>query len=188
MEAAILLFVLAFAAAVVLPTWLFGGFQQQPKEELPRIQAGETVAYGEFEIEPIGAKLVDEHPMGEFKTKEGNAYLVVQVTVENLTKDTAYTFDELLLLRQPVFTERTPPNDSGLVRDGSASSVLHPRVPETLQLVWEIPEEQASKIDDSLDMTLQRRVYEESFFEERMKWMAPRPWLTVAMPVVREDA
>lgn len=181
-----LLFVLAFVAAVIVPTWLFGGFEQQPKEPLPKVEAGKTVAYGELSIKVIGAKLVDKHPTSSFDDKKGMTYLVLQATLENRSKDTVFTFDELFLLGKPVFPKKREPDDAGMVRDNSSAGSLIPGVPETMQLIWAIPDEQAAKVGNNLTITLQRRVWMESFFEERYKWMSPRPWLTVDVPVVRE--
>lgn len=181
------LFVLAFLAALLVPTWTFGGFEQQRKPGLPKIQVGTTVEYGEFRIKPIGARLLDHHPTSEFDDEKNTAFLVLQVTVENMTKGPAYSFDRLLLLQQPVFTKGTPPDRVGLVSDNNSVSVLQPRVPETVQAIWPIPDARAAKIGDTLNVTLQRQEFSEGYFSQRYEWRIPRPWLTIVTPVVREE-
>lgn len=178
-----LAFVLVFAVAVVLPTWLMGGFAQVPKKGLPEIQPSQTVSYGEFEITPLNAKLTPANPTGESNTKKNMQYLTVQVRVENRTKESAYSFERLLLVGSPVFPKLTEPNESGLVRDGSGVQVLQPGVPELVQLVWEIP--RSVQVPPGVKVTVQRNVYREGFFDKKMRWTDPDPWVVVALPVTR---
>lgn len=178
-----LAFVLVFVVAVVLPTWLMGGFSQVPKKGLPEIQPSQTVSYGEYEITPLNAKLTPANPTGESDTKKNMQYLTVQVRVENRTKESAYSFEDLVQVGPPVFPKLTAAEQSGLVRDGSGVQVLQPGVPELVQLIWEIP--RSVQVPPGVKVTIQRNSYNEGFFDKKMRWSAPEPWVVVALPVTR---
>ncbi|MQA77300.1 MAG: hypothetical protein GEV10_02275 [Streptosporangiales bacterium] len=182
-EAVVLALVLVFAVAVVLPTWLMGGFGQVPKKGLPEIQPSQTISYGEYRISPLNAKLTPANPTGEYNTKKNMQYLTVQVRVENRTKESAYGFEDLVLVGSPIFAKLSPPEQSGLVRDGSGVQVLQSGVPEIVQLIWEIP--RTTAVPPGVKVTIQRNSYNEGFFDKKMRWSAPDPWVVVTLPVTR---
>lgn len=176
--------VLVFVIAVVLPTLLMGGFDQVPKKGLPEIQPSQTISYGEYEITPMNAKLTPKSPAGnDLDEDEKMQYLTVQVRVENRTKESGYAFEELVLIGSPLFPKPTEATEAGLVRDGSGVQVLQPGVPELVQLVWEIPRK--TEVPPGVKLTIQRNSYSEGFFDKKMRWSAPKPWVVVALPVTR---
>lgn len=178
---------LAILVALVVPTWLLGGFEQEPKKKLPLVNVGTTVEYGQLKVRPLGVTLLQEHPVYEFSTKKGKSYLTAQFWVENRTKEPVYGFGDLILLGSPVFPKGTEPAESFLVRDEPDVGSLLPHLPEKVMVIWEIPDAQANRIGTDLTLTLQRNTYWESFFQEEKQWSAPKPWLRLKAPVQRKN-
>lgn len=165
-------FVAVFAAAVLVPTWLLGGFRQT--DDVRRIQPNQTVSYEEVSVTPIAAAVA---------TEKGKTYVGVQVHAENNLKKTMYDFNQLVVLGSPVFPKPTVTDQFSHVGGKTTDKKLEPGLPRKMNLIWEVPK--GTEVPDELRVTLRKRSYVEDFFAERHKWAAPEPWVEVVLPVKR---
>lgn len=186
-EAVALGFVLVLLIVIVLPAYLMGAFQQVPKKGLPVIQAGKTVAYGEFSITPTDAIITTKSPGGFEDEGKKKAYLVVHARVENRYWQPVYCDEDLVddySLIPPGKSKPAKPGKIGLVRDHSGECTLLPHLPENLQLIWDIPI--TAPVPSGITMTIKKRTYQKAFWENTYQWQEPAPWLDVQLPV-RQD-
>lgn len=172
MEAVAVSFVVVFAAAVLVPTWLLGGFRQA--EEAPRIRPKQTVSYEEVSVTPLAAAVA---------TEEGKTFVGVQVRVVNNLKETIYDVNQLVVLGPPLFPKPTVTDRFNHVGGENTDKKLEPGLPRKVNLFWEVPK--GTEVPDELRVTLRKRSYVEDFFAERHKWADPEPWVEVVLPVKR---
>lgn len=172
MEAVAILFVLVFVAAVLVPTWLLGGFEQA--KALPQIRPNQTVSYEEVSMTPIKAVTAVE---------KGKTLVGVQVLAVNNLKDTIFDFNHLVVLGSPIFQKPTVTKNFSFAGGRTTDSTLEPGLPRKMNLIWTVPT--GVQVPDQLRVTFQKREYVEDFFAERHKWANPEPWCEVVLPVTR---
>lgn len=171
-EAVVVVFVLVFAAAVLVPTWLLGGFEQD--ESLPQIRVNQTVSYDEVSMTPIKAVTA---------TSKGKTYIGVQVLAVNKLDETIYDFNQLVVLESPIFPKPTVTKTFSYAGGRDTDNTLDPGLPRKMNLIWQVPN--GTEVPDQLRVTLRKRSYVENFFAERHKWAEPEPWCQVVLPVGR---
>lgn len=167
MEAVVCLCVVLFAAGVLLPVWLLGGFRQT---DLPVIDAGQTAEYGELRITVRSARLQVQSP--------GDAtYLVIAADVFNKKREKLINFDQLVSLEQPVFDRARKPDVVTLASESSYGYTLPQRLSVPVELFWQVPD--GATVPQRFELTLLKRSYQESFGDETYRWLDPEPWLRV---------
>lgn len=164
--------VLVFLAAVLVPTWLLGGFRQV--EELRQIRPGQTVSYDEVSMTPKKAVVA---------TSKGKTYVGVQVRAVNNLDETIFDFNRLVVLGEPIFAEPTVTETFSFAGGDETDNILQPGLPRDMNLIWEVPT--GVEVPDELRVTLRKRSYVEDFFADRHKWADPEPWCQVVLPVER---
>lgn len=174
MEAVVATYVLALAAAVLVPTWLLGGFE---RTELPEVEPKQTVSYEEVDLTVRSAKLQrDEDEPGK------PWQLVVEVHVVNKLPQQLNGFTELVVLGEPVFPKLTEP-DATLSGERANARSLPSELPRDVDLTWQVPG--PGQVPEQVQLTLRKRTLQDDFAAEGRRWLEPKPWLTVTLPVER---
>jgi hypothetical protein len=103
---------------------------------IPLLAPGAAIDAGQWRIKPLRARISTEHPLQKAAT--GNSYLQVEVEFTNLMQRSSRDFAFAVTLDQPELAQLGEPSIV-LVRDMELPDRLHPRMPETLMLVWQLP-------------------------------------------------
>lgn len=167
--------VLVVAAALLVPTWVLGGFRIAP---LPEAAVGERVAYEEVAVTVRGARL-DELEYANVSRR----VLSVEVRALNRLDEDVHRFGDLFTVDEPLFTEPTVPA-AGLAHEVATGQNLQPRLPRDVILSWRVPAR--AQVPDEIVLTLHKRTLKRDFGSQAERWLDPEPWLTVRVPVVRE--
>lgn len=142
---------LVVAVLAVLLTAALGGFREsKARSSVPEYAAGHTVENGPLRITPLRAWVARHAPGSAPDVRDPKQYLVLQLRVINLIdSDVGLSSDlkEDVLLRRP----DAPKPESRLVkastlqyaRDHGFTVDFPPRLPVTVDLVWELPPDEA---------------------------------------------
>ena len=130
----------ALAASGIAAAALYGWWQAidgaRTTPSLPDIQTGTTLPLGKVTLTPLSVQL---RPPSSGKAE---AQLVLTATVENVTSTTqsgAFGYPPRLVTVQAAGQPQLNPPDITLLRDHQPLQQLQPRMPEQVEIVWDIP-------------------------------------------------
>lgn len=146
----------AIIAAGALIAWPLGGWDTVRLEStrIPEVDPGTLVAGQQFSVAIESAQVTSVHPDGFTEPEPGWEYLILEVTIVNETAETELSlrlgdsFGGVVTIDDGVAGWGTTNLDSSgyeadaapyLVADGTYLPDLQPRLPATLQLVFEVP-------------------------------------------------
>jgi hypothetical protein len=163
------LFVVVGAATVVGLIALVGGFNEVPLEKLPVIDFGDTYTGPEISATITDTYLTDSFPVKDYDASEGNVYLIVEATLENvIDQPVIFMREAVVVLIDGVID---PDNDDderyGLVdlRTGDSPGFLQPGLPIEVAYIWEIPADSVKPGDAMVIGLLERfKVYGDPIF------------------------
>ncbi len=118
---------------------LLTGWMQTSSAAAPgtsSLTPGAAIDAGQWRVKPLRARISTEHPLRRASTR--NSYLLVDVEFTNLMQRSSRDFAFVVTLDQPELARLGEPSIV-LVRDMALPDRLHPRMPETLMLVWQLP-------------------------------------------------
>ncbi|MGH3094379.1 MAG: hypothetical protein ACRDMV_00055 [Streptosporangiales bacterium] len=186
-EAIVAGLVLVFLVVAVVPTWLLGGFRQAA-DPLPTIEPGQAVKYGKFKITPIAAQWVKANPDDETLDPDEKPHdkLVVLVRMTNRTKKIAYNVEDDFQMTPPGRKKPAPADETRAVQDEYGSAAPLPGLPEKVELSWEMPTDTTPPSD--IRVTIMRETHREGYFDKKLGWYSPHPWVNVMLPVKQAAA
>jgi hypothetical protein len=183
-------FVWIGVAAVVggLVAWPLGGWDEVEVQSLkvPYAEQGELVDGRQFATSVDSAELTDVHP-GGYETEPGWEYLVLHVTLVNMTDATESSvwlgtdFDGVVTVDQLVVgagTESLNSNgnvvsaDIYLQADDRLNPDLQPRLPAPVTMVWEVPKG-TWKVGDEITVGVVDRIPQTSAVLDGIVWRNP---------------
>lgn len=124
------------AVAIVVST-VASVYQVQTKPEIPQIAPGQAIEAGRWNIAVNSAIITVEGPNG-LQLPDGKSALIIDISLENRTETTSNVFSETLELVNP--PEGVEPQPLFfLKRDRAFLHSLHPRMPESVQVLWRLP-------------------------------------------------
>lgn len=126
-------------AAVVGLIAVLGGFDEAPVEALPELELGQQFDGNEVTTTVTGTRLSDTAPFTGYDADDGEEYLIVEATVENVTTlPNLFADASLRVLVSGVLSANTRPDSVVDLSTGEYSPVLNPGLPAELAYVWPI--------------------------------------------------
>lgn len=133
------LWTLIGAGSVVGVVAMLGGFNEVPIERLPTVQLGEAFHGNEVAIQVDDIYLSNAAPVTGYELDEGEVYLVVEATTENVTDAPNIFFSQALrvLVEGAVDSTKAPHNVVDL-RTGDSVSFLQAGLPTRVAYLWKV--------------------------------------------------
>lgn len=177
--------VLGGLALVVGIIALVGGFATSPAKELPVVSLGETFTGGELAASVDRVYVTNTNPDTGLVDATVD-YLVVEATVENVTKSpSAFSDSALRVAVDGAIDETTPPNSILDTDRALRISYVQPGVPVTLSYIWSVD---AAAIPEGTTIYLgifdQFRVYGDPIFGDGAY---TRPTVVAKLSTVLDD-
>jgi len=130
--------VLGALALVVGIIALVGGFATSPQKELPVVEIGETFTGGELAASVDSVYVTNVNPDTGLIDATVD-YLVVETTVENVTRNPSAFSDSVLRVAvDGAIEETTPPTSILDTSRGLRTTYVQPDVPVALSYVWTV--------------------------------------------------
>lgn len=141
---------LLLAALVASIVWALGGFATATRRDLPTIAAGDRLVTDDWILRPLHASLASANAMGR-PAPAGGAFLILEAEVENRTRNSRSDVDTALRWVGPSQAAAASPGSAAassaavpadaviLLRDPSFGALLHPGIPERIELSWTVP-------------------------------------------------
>lgn len=128
---------------------LLGGFNDVPIEKLPKIELGESIDGTELRSTIDRVYLSPTAPVSGTEAGDGEQYLVVEATLENLTHATStFSYDAVRVLLGDIVKVDDDPSILLELRSGDSFGELQPGLPTKVAFLWKVPLDQVSVGDD----------------------------------------
>jgi hypothetical protein len=170
-------FVVFSWGALLLTAWPQTSLAAAPV--VPSLMPNAAIDAGQWRVKPLRARLSTEHPLRKAAT--ANSYLLVDVEFTNLMARSSRDFAFVMALDQP---ELTPPGEPSivLVRDMSLPDRLHPQMPETLMLVWQLPADVV--LPPKVQLSIRAKTFKAADnLVGAPGWFNPAPVATATLPL-----
>lgn len=119
---------------------LLGGFNDVPIEKLPKADLGETIDGTELRTTIDRVYLSPTAPVSGTEAADGEQYLVVEATLENLTHATSsFAYDAVRVLLGDVVTADDDPSILLELRSGDSFGAVQPGLPTKVAFLWKVP-------------------------------------------------
>jgi hypothetical protein len=129
-----------------------GGFNDVPVQKLPVISIGETHVGNELATTVTGIRLSPTAPVTEYDAPEGEEFLIVEATLENVTNDPNLFASRLLrVIVDGALDGNDAPDRVVELRTGGYADVLQPGLPTKIAFLWPVP---AGSIDEGAMITI----------------------------------
>jgi hypothetical protein len=136
------LWVLIGAGSLVGVVALLGGFNEVPIEKLPQVQLGEQVVGNEVALQVDDIYLSDTKPVSGLDADEGEVYLVVEATAENVTAAPNIFLNRALrVLVEGAISSTEGPYYVIDLRNGDNVSFLQAGLPVKVAFLWRVDED-----------------------------------------------
>lgn len=174
--------VAVLALIALTATALLGGFRFAPKRT-GQIGAGERATSGALAVLPVRAWADRRDPKGH-EDRSGQEFLVLEATVENLTKasNNYYLPDDLRWLTSMEDQKGRKPDVVYLAEDMTIHDYLHPKMPMRLLLCWKMPKGQSLKQPTRWGL-YNRRFVEKAYLSNESGWMQDGPGTALKLQV-----
>lgn len=178
--------VLGAGALVAIP---LGGWDEVElvSERVPQIEPGETFTSTPFAVAVHSIALIEEHPDGYTEAEPGETWMILEATFENrlefpqrppgMSGFQAFSIEGLDL-------EAFGSVDTYLDRDDTFLPTLNPGIPDDVNFVFAVPEDQYAD-GDVVTVALWDAERQRAELYSGIRWW--RPHVAVEVPVVVED-
>lgn len=174
------------ALAAVVATAQLGGFEKAESKSrpLPRLAAGQRYDNGALAVTPLRAWISDREPGKDLYDWKQVDYLVLQVTLENLTPRSTsgfgYPMSDVILLTPDGMPVKA--KSAAYSRDHLLLSDLGPRLPTQVDLIWELPK--GMPADGKRSWGVFRRAFQEkAHLNDESAWVQGPPGARFELPV-----
>jgi len=138
--------VLAVAALVAG----LGGFGDRVPSEVPVLELGEAWTGGELRTTVNWVSFTNVDPVSGYVLTDGEVFILVDVTLENLTdRPTIFGRDAVLIEVPDVVTAETSPDAFLEQRTGDGLLFVQPGVPVDVYFRWQVPAASVA-VDDTI--------------------------------------
>lgn len=136
------LWTLIAAGSLVGIVALLGGFNEVPYQRLPQVRLGEAFVGNEVKLQVDDIYLSRTAPVTGYEVDDGEVYLVVEVTAENVTTEPNVFLRRALrvLVDGAIPADKAPENVVEL-RTGDGVNFLQAGLPTRVAFVWKLDED-----------------------------------------------